>query len=258
MAGFDALDLIVDDEYPCAIPRQPTDQAIERLRDAIKRHGVQLACLVPYAKALNSPDADIASDHIGIMEDAIDLAEQLRCRLVRSWSGDASAPADNPKGFDRAVAATRRVAVRAEYKGIMLGVETHTFTETPCAQRMIEFLDAVDSPFVGTIYDPGSMAIAGAEPPQEAIELLGLSIVHVHAKDVLLNENDRHVPVGQGDIGWGQLIPLLRSAGYRGYVAMEYEKRWHPDLPDPAVGMVAGLSTLRDALSSAEQSGRGG
>ena len=56
-------------------------------------------------------------------------------------------------------------------------------------------------------------------------------IKHVHIKDY--SDTDKCLTlIGQGDI---PIIPILRKLkdnGYNGYISLEWEKKWHPELPE--------------------------
>lgn len=56
--------------------------------------------------------------------------------------------------------------------------------------------------------------------------------------------------VGEGTMPWRDIIAELRRTGYEGWLSIEYERRWYPDLLPPAeVGMKAGAEAVRRILS---------
>jgi len=46
----------------------------------------------------------------------------------------------------------------------------------------------------------------------------------------------------------GQLA-ALREAGYTGYVSVEWEKKWHPEIADPEIALPQHIAWLRNAMA---------
>jgi sugar phosphate isomerase/epimerase len=44
-----------------------------------------------------------------------------------------------------------------------------------------------------------------------------------------------------------RILALLQEAGYNGYVSVEWEKKWHPDLAEPEVAIPQHIAWLREA-----------
>lgn len=60
-------------------------------------------------------------------------------------------------------------------------------------------------------------------------------IKHVHIKDGIRVKNDAKpvlTLIGEGDIPLEEIIFTLRSDGYDGWYSLEWEKHWHPELPE--------------------------
>ena len=53
-------------------------------------------------------------------------------------------------------------------------------------------------------------------------------IRHVHLKDI--NEA-RHVLPGEGTLPLEEIAKYLTKKGYNGYFSLEWERKWHPELP---------------------------
>ena len=74
------------------------------------------------------------------------------------------------------------------------------------------------------------------ETPQESWDNIGKLVRHLHVKDSVSHPSDRHpytyVHLGEGEFPFKELFAVLASGGYRGVVAIEWEKLWHPYL-DP-------------------------
>ena len=250
--GLDGVDLICADDYRCAVPLDMTDAEVRRLRDLLARAGLELANLTPYAKRLNAADPTERANNVDIMSKAIRLAARLGCPSLRLWSGDIVPGEDVRASFEFAVTSIVQVAKLAGDYGITLNLENHVHTLTPTIRDVLAMLEAVNSTAVRALLDPACLVMhPGAETGTQAIGMLGPRLALVHVKDVKIQVTGRviHVPVGQGDTGWARLLKALREAGYTGYLSLEYERRWHPDmLPAPEIGMAESLRFLRSTL----------
>ena len=66
-------------------------------------------------------------------------------------------------------------------------------------------------------------------------------ICHVHLKDIL---GDKLVLAGEGELAIADMVAYLEDLGYSGYFSLEWEKKWHPELPPIEEGIEALLSIL--------------
>ena len=71
-------------------------------------------------------------------------------------------------------------------------------------------------------------------------------IKHVHIKDYS-NALDRLTLIGQGDVPILPIMDRLLQDGYDGYFSLEWERKWHPELPDIEVALHSFLSLLKEA-----------
>jgi sugar phosphate isomerase/epimerase len=117
--------------------------------------------------------------------------------------------------------------------GIVLALENHWgFTGTAAGVERI--LAAVGSPWLGVALDTGNFL----DDPYPQLERLAPHAVLVHAKAY----------PGGGlyytlDLDYRRIGALLRRAGYRGYLSLEYEGRLLPE-----EGIPQALATLQQAL----------
>ena len=54
--------------------------------------------------------------------------------------------------------------------------------------------------------------------------------------------------MGEGSVPWPEVFAALRGVGYDGWITDEYEKYWHPELPEPAEGMPRNLAYVQSLL----------
>ena len=104
---------------------------------------------------------------------------------------------------------------------------------------------------VGILFDYAWIYWARAESPAEAVNLCAPYLRHVHYKDWLIDWNleggDQRKArlMGEGSVPWPEVFAALEEVGYDGWITDEYEKYWHPELPEPGEGMRRNLAYVR-------------
>jgi L-ribulose-5-phosphate 3-epimerase len=145
------------------------------------------------------------------LTEGIDIAAAMDIKVILvPFFGSGDLKNDAP-GTDAVVAALKRLAPKAEAKGVILALEN-----TLAAGDNLEILERVMSPAVRVYYDVANSHDAGY-PILDEIRALGPRIVEVHAKDT----QDLY---GRGSIDFPAVRRALEDIGYRGWVVMEGTK----------------------------------
>ncbi|GBD35293.1 hypothetical protein HRbin36_00403 [bacterium HR36] len=120
----------------------------------------------------------------------------------------------------------RRLVPKAERTGIVLALENHLDLT---ANQMRELMQAIDSPYLGVCLDTANN-LRIYEYPVEVAEILAPWVRATHIKDITsLRGNPRtfgfwpSVPLGQGVVEIPRILQILRSANYRGLLAIEID-----------------------------------
>jgi len=265
--GMEGIDAIVHDEYRSAIRTDISAAGLRELRHRAEGQGLQFAAITPYATDLNSPDQKVAAGHLELLLRAIEIAHALGAGCIRTYAGRETGGPGRGERLGRLVEAMRGPAEVAAKAGVRLGFENHFNTLADSAKATVEAVRAVNHPAVGIVYDQGNLTMLGAEDYRETIPLQAPFLVHVHVKDLRFKDKPPEktsgavealpadakptisLPVGEGILPWHEIIAELRRTGYDGWLSIEYERRWYPDLLPPAeVGMKAGADLVRRIL----------
>lgn len=152
-------------------------------------------------------------------------------KMAIRFAADAGAPVVNtdegPKPFwttkemDYALMTytLKEASMVAERHGIKIGVEPHQqYSKTPDGLDSIYYL--VDSPAIGINYDTGNSYLAGGSDPYEWLERVADRLVHLHAKDISLQQGEAErgkvtgTPVGcacgEGVVDWQRVIDIVK------------------------------------------------
>jgi sugar phosphate isomerase/epimerase len=136
---------------------------------------------------------------------------------------------------------------RAEASGLTIALETHDSFAS--AVLVGELLQRVGSSSFAAIWDVHHPCRVG-ESPEEVLRALGGRIYLVHVKDARRRDDEWElVGLGDGDVPVRESLAALRATGYDGWLTVEWEKRWHPELAEPEVALPRERETLRRWLA---------
>jgi fatty-acyl-CoA synthase len=172
----------------------------------------------------------------------IELAHAVEVPLLRVFGG-ANQTGEDPTPSDGdvngwVVAALRAAAPAAEAAGVTVALETHDAFSS--ARRTAAVLREVASTHVGALWDSHHPYRVG-ETPEEVVDALDSHLVHVHVKDARRREpgsaNWELVMLGEGEVPVREQLASLARRQYSGWICVEWEKKWHPELADPEVAL---------------------
>jgi sugar phosphate isomerase/epimerase len=177
----------------------------------------------------------------------LELASDWEAPLVRVFGG--ALPGDGPGRQARLEAAARvleEAAPAAERLGVAIGVETHDAFSASAV--VAELLALVDSAAVGAVWDSHHPHRMG-ERAADVWANLGSRILLAQVKDARpdagRDDGWQLVLLGDGEVPVRDMLALLSAGGYQGWVSVEWEKRWHPEIAAPEVALPQHLAMLR-------------
>ncbi|MBQ9945649.1 MAG: AMP-binding protein [Clostridia bacterium] len=95
---------------------------------------------------------------------------------------------------------------------------------------LCELLDSFASDFLGACWNMYSTFFEGKEDAEITIKNLGAYVKSVSINDA--DNNGDHVLIGEGILPVGDMINALRSVNYNGYVSIEWDPAWLPEIDD--------------------------
>jgi sugar phosphate isomerase/epimerase len=176
----------------------------------------------------------------------LELASDWEAPLVRVFGG--ALPDDGAgrrAGLEAAARVLDAAAPVAERLGVAIGVETHDSFRA--SATVAELLALVDSAAVGAVWDSHHPHRAG-EGAAEVWANLGPRILLAQVKDAIPDpaqeEGWQLVLLGDGEVPVRDMLGLLYAGSYNGWVSVEWEKRWHPEIAEPEVALPQHLAVL--------------
>jgi sugar phosphate isomerase/epimerase len=184
----------------------------------------------------------------------IELASDWESPLVRVFGGPL--PDGGPDRQTRLAVAAQVLEASvplAEQLGVAIGVETHD--SFSASSVVAELLAMIPSPVVGAIWDSHHPCRMG-QGPAEVWSDLGRRMLLAQVKDARRDtgrpDGWQLVLLGHGEVPVREMVELLHDDGYEGWISVEWEKRWHPEIEEPEVALPQHMAVLRTWLTEVE------
>lgn len=209
----------------------------------IHRAGLEVSGLSSGAFMFNADEAawDKSLDEVRRYGD---LARRMNAPRVRVFGG---ALKGTPR--DEAIdVAARQIDELAHAAGpVTLCVETHD--DWVNSDHLAAVLARVHAPNVRVLWDLHHPFRLNGESPAHTFANIGRWVDYTHIKDSRPTPGGfQYVLPGAGNVPLGEMIALLRQGGYEGWLVLEWEKRWKPDIAEPQEAFPAYANYLRRFL----------
>lgn len=200
----------------------PKSIDVEHTKATLKEFGLKGACSLglSFDADINNDDSEIAKRGEARLMDALNVVEQLGGDylggVIFSALGKYKFP-PTKKARDNAVAALKRLAIAAQTKGIILGLEPVNRYESNLlntGSQALEMIKDIGEPNVVVHLDIYHMNIEEQDlvsPVLEAGNKLGY--VHIGAS--------HRGPLGTGNIDFDSFFGALAKIGYKGTITFE-------------------------------------
>ena len=262
------------------------DDALERFIDTCRSRNMEISALAVHGNPLH-PDAQVAEEHIDVIINGIKLANKLGVEVLNGFAGCPGAGEGAvypnwitcpwPPFFGEAVKWQwekkiipfwKEMAKRLGDAGIKFGFEMHPGDAVYNPETLLMLRDEVGE-VVSCNFDPSHIFWQGVDP-LIVIKRLRDAIVHVHAKDVVVEEDTlkwrgnidwkpqsdiinrvwtfRTLGYGHDRLWWKKFISTLKVVGYDGVLSIEYED----PLMSADEGLQKSVSFMNDVLITEE------
>lgn len=247
--GYDGIELrLLDGQLVTA---HPAEAERTRVRDVLAGSGLDVSALAS-SVSLAGPDADATLAELQAM---VVLATHWEIPAVRVFGGRV--PSGEPRAgtVRRAADVVTAALPDAARHGVRIVLETHD--DFSAARHAAAILAAVPDPAFGAIWDLQHTWLAG-EQPGEVWAAIGDRVVEIQVKDGRPDGNDgnetghgwRQTQLGDGVVPVRDCLAVAVEAGFDGWLVVEWEKHWSPDLAEPEIAFPAHRTAIGDHLAS--------
>ena len=228
-ARFDGVEVALDETGELSLTSTPEE--IASIKSAAEDAGIRLysvACGLYWSYSLTDDRVEIREKAKHIVRKQIEIAHALGCDSILVIPGTVNADFADPNtvvdyevAYNRSLEAFLELKVHAETHQIHVGLENvwNKFLTSPMEMR--EFIDKIDSPYVGCYLDVGNVLFNGY--PEHWVRILGSRIKKVHFKDYRKAAGGLHgfVDLLAGDVDYPAVMAALAAAGYDDWVTAE-------------------------------------
>jgi sugar phosphate isomerase/epimerase len=169
------------------------------------------------------PDAAKLKEQIAHVKRWVEHTSRLGGKTIRIFAGNVAKGETEEKARARCIEAIEEACDFAGQFGIYLALENHGGITETCAQ-MLAVVQGVKHDWFGVNWDTGNFH--SADPYADLARLAPYAVVVQIKTEVHPNKKTEEADLKR-------LVDMLRSAGYRGYVALEYEAEEEPKTAIP-------------------------
>ncbi|MCL2541802.1 MAG: sugar phosphate isomerase/epimerase [Nocardioidaceae bacterium] len=189
---------------------------VAEMRQLLASHDLSVLAVASSAR-LADPAAYAATAHV--LRADVELALALEAAYVRVFPG----------GTDRRTVARHLSALDNldPTDGPVLALETHD--HLPTGRAVADLVTELDDPRLGAVWDALHPWRAGEAIGETAEALLPLR-GYVQVKDAALDDPTPRL-LGTGAVPLDALRTALEQHAYGGWVSLEWERAWYPDVP---------------------------
>lgn len=228
-AGFEGVEVALDEVGEVSL--QSTEKDLLSVKHQAEDSGIELYSIASglyWNYWLNDDDAGVREKAKDIVKKQIESASILGCESILVIPGTVNAEfaapgkvVDYATTYERSLEAITELKEYAEKYKVEIGLENvwNKFLVSPMEMR--DFIDKVDSKYVGSYFDVGNVLFNGY--PEQWIKILGKRIKKVHFKDYRVAAGGLHgfVDLLAGDVNYPEVMKALQGIGYDGWVSAE-------------------------------------
>lgn len=229
-AGFEGVEVALD-ENAGEIHLGSTEKELQQIRNMAEDMGLALYSVssgLYWSYWLNDADEKSRQKAKDIVIRQLEVASVLGSESILVIPGcvnaEFAAPGkvmDYGTTYQCSMESLLELKEYAEKHKIDIALENvwNKFLLSPMEMR--DFIDKIDSPYVGSYLDIGNTLLTGF--PEHWIDLLGKRIKKVHFKDYRMEAGGLHgfVDLLAGDVNYPAVVEALNRVGYDGWVSAE-------------------------------------
>jgi len=170
----------------------------------------------------------------------VELAAKVGAPQVRVFGGNIPEGEPREKWARILADSLRKLARAAAKRNVVIAIESHD-SWTRCDELM-PVVKAAGDKNLKVLWDMGN-SFAKGESFEEGGKLVKGYVVHCHIKDH--TADGKEVLLGRGIVPIAEGLAVLKSMGFKGYVSLEWEKMWMPNIEDPEVAFPHAIKYLR-------------
>lgn len=219
---------------------------LENLKNTIldlQEHNLQF---IGFGTSVNLHDAEKYADALDEGKKAIDVCTIASIPFIRIFGDKIESDAVQNEVIQRVISGIRELCTYAQGKKVEVLLEIHGDFNT--VETISEVINGVkECENFGLLWDIEHSDKVYADGWKIFYDLIKPYIKHVHIKDHARNDGSYELCLmGKGDIPIADIVKTLKEDGYTGYFSLEWEKKWHPELPEPDIALTQYMEFMKN------------
>ena len=225
------------------------DKARREIPKALAKTGLTLSG-ISLGNSFYPADEKTLREQIQTVKTWVDVAADLKAPVSRIFGGGRVPPEQQAAAMEQVKRGLLEVTAHAAKKGVVLALENHGGIPRS-GEDQVALIKAVNSPYLRATVDVGNY-MSGGQEGAEGTRIAAKHCAYVHFKDFIKvpsKENPwgwdvRSCTVGVGAVDHAACLKRLKAAGYKGWIALEYE-----GLGEERVGVFESLAFTKKVLA---------
>jgi sugar phosphate isomerase/epimerase len=241
--GYDAIEWrLADGEL---IGPETSESMRHRLRDVPIANGIAIACLDTSCRVVQASPKE-RTETIETAQRMIDLAAYLNAPFVRVFGGSLPDGTTHAAMIAPTAEVLQSIGTYATERNIIVTLETHDSWSD--SANVLALIQEVALPSVKVLWDIHHTYRSG-ETPTQSVSTLGSAIAYMHVKDgrppLNAAETWELCLLDEGIVPLREAYAALKKNGYDGFISLEWEKKWHPEIAEPEIALPQAVPLLR-------------
>ena len=251
-AGFDYIEISIDESDERLARLDWSDEQIEEIRSYMKETGIIIPsmCLSGHRRfPFGSKNKEIRDKAFEIMEKGIILAQKLGVRVIQLVTYDVYYEEGDFQTRDYFKMNLKEAAIMAAKQGVLLGFETMETPFMDTVEKAMAYVKDVDQAYLGVYPDIGNLKNASLLYNVDVNEDIMTGKGHIfatHLKETVPGKY-REIPFGTGHTEFVRNIKTLKRLGVRMFVG----EFWYVGNDDWKQVIIDANDFLRDKLEQA-------
>ncbi len=217
---------------------------IEGTMKQLREKSLEICCLDTSCRFHTAADIE---KYLAEGKAAIDLAQKLNCKYIRVFGNEIPDKSRKAETIKQIASSLDELGNYTKGTGVTVLIETHGDFST--GDAMLELLQQITSKNVDVLWDVTNAYVEFDEPIDVTFNKLSSRIKHSHIKDAKGRVPDAKLcMIGKGDLSVKQMVDLLKSIGFDGWLSLEWEKMWHPELEEPEIVLGTYIKHIKEYL----------
>ncbi|MGD0091136.1 MAG: sugar phosphate isomerase/epimerase family protein [Planctomycetota bacterium] len=220
--GYDGVELRIGKGHLHGVELDSSPEYLADVRKQLDAANLAVSCLAT-SFVLANPDAVERQKTVNQIKQCIRTADAIGAPYIRLFGGDIPAGLEAAGVIDYIAEALGECSEFAEKERIRSTMLLETHGAFSHSKYVNEVMSQVYSPKLGVLWDV-LHPIRVLESVEDTYDAIGEYVRHIHVHDCAFNEGrTKIVPCdpGQGFIPLAQVVDLLKSGNFRGFLSLE-------------------------------------